>query len=177
MFVMKKIFCLVFFFLLIGVNGFSQSKKIKLKKQGITFIYQKDSSVYTHKENKRIAKAFVDFYQYVKANDYKGYLSMLSPATLKEIREDKLKRKFEKFKSYAVNFSGNTSIRSIQLYASETFEPNAVFIVVAKLPEGQTATKRIGFDPLKKATFNGVENYVGIHMTLTDDGYKVVIPW
>lgn len=130
-----------------------------------------------HKETKKMVRSVFNFYQAVKDSNYQGYLDCLSPTTLVEIRPEKLERKYKKFQRYAVNFKGKLAIRSVLKYNKDCFEETPVYVCIIKLPEGDKILKRVGFDPLKKATFNRVENHIGLHLVLTESDYKVVIPW
>ena len=154
------------------------TKKIKIKgEKSVKFFYEPDSSAFEHEENIKILTAFHAFFKAVKEDNYQGYLDALSPVTHKRIPAPKLERKFIKFKGYAVNLIGKINVRSIRAFERDTPETNPVYVCTVALPEGQKIEKRVGFDPLKRKKFEGVENHVGLHMALTEKGYKAVILW
>lgn len=175
---MKYIFIpfLILFFTL--SSGWSQIKKIKLKgEKSVSYYYVKDSSSLEHKENCKVLYGFNAFYKAISQDNYQAYLDALSPTTLKRIALPKLERKFLKFKGYAVSLIGKIQIRSIHPFPNDTPENNPVYVCTVKLPPGQEIVKRVGFDPLKKATFEGASNHVALHLVSTDLGYKVVVLW
>lgn len=158
--------------------GWSQIKKIKLKgDKSVHYYYEKDSSSLEHKENCKVVYGLNAFYKSVSQDNYNAYLDALSPTTLKRIPLPKLERKFLKFKGYGVSLIGKIQIRSIRPFPHDTPEKNPVYVCIVKLPPGQEVVKRVGFDPLKKAAFEGVSNHVALHLVSTDLGYKVVILW
>lgn len=153
-------------------------KKIKIKgEKSVKFYYEPDSSAFEHDENVKILTAFYSFFKAIKEDNYKAYLNALSPVTHERIHPTKLERKFIKFKGYAVDLIGKISVRSIRVFERNTPEKNPVYVCTVKLPEGQKIEKRAGFDPLKRKKFEGVANHVGLHIALTEKGYKAVILW
>jgi hypothetical protein len=176
---MKNYYHLFIIFFLFPIITIGQSKKIKIKQdKTVSFYYSpSESFILKHKENKRILHAFYTFYQAVKTNNYAEYIAILSPNTLSEIREDKLKRKFEKFRKYNVNLIGKIEVQSIVLYEGKTTEPNSIYICTIQLPEGQTIERRVGFDPLKKSNNPNASTMVALHLTKVDNVFKIVILW
>ncbi len=158
---------------------YGQTKKVKIKdEKHTTFTYESDSSCLKHGENKELLKSFYAFFHAVETDNYVNYKSYLSAATLEEIPELKLQRKFEKFKGYNVRLSEDVRVRSVSLFDGKTTEKNPVYICVVELPDDQSIEQRVGFDPLKREKFEDVNGHVGLHFTKSDDGsYRVVILW
>jgi len=157
---------------------FSQLKKVKIKgDKSVRYYYHPDSTCLDKKETILLVRDFHQFFKVVASDNYEGYLQTLSPVTLKEIRPDKLERKFKKFKGYAVKLLGKISVRSIKRASVKCDEVNPFYKCVMKLPEGQSINRRVGFDPLKRDTFDLVEQHIALYLTATKSGYKVVIPW
>jgi hypothetical protein len=177
---MLKSFLLIVVFSITCIS-FSQSKKNSFKldnSKHIKFVYIKDSSCLDLTETKKMVSVFYNFYQAIASDNYSDYLAYLSPETLKNIRKDKLERKFKKFKSYNVNLKGKTVIKSVFEFMPESnLENDKMFVCILKLKKGQTIQKRVGFDPLKRSEIENKENYVALHLVLTDTGYKVAILW
>lgn len=166
---------LIIFSIFCSLGLLAQSKTIKLKKSKTSINYSKDSIDVKKKEFKKMSQAFIEFYKAINDSNYNAYSSMLSTNSRKNIASKKLERKFLKFRSYKVPHNELIFNRNLKVFTEKSFENNMVYVIVFKLPENSNIPKRVGFDPLKRETFSGVENHVGLHMVKEGKSYKVVI--
>lgn len=176
---MKAITFSLFISILFTCTGFAQTKKVKIKgDRSVSFYYEKDSTCLDRKETIELVRTFYSFYKVIANDDYEGYLDHLSPVSKSRIKPEKLKRKYGKFRGYAVKLIGKIKIRFIMHFDKMNFKENSpLYICAVRLPDGQKIEKRVGFDPIKKMKIDEPMYYIGSFLVKTEDGYKIVIPW
>jgi len=174
-----KYISLLILFIGFAATSFGQTKKVKIKSEkDVKYIYHADSVCFERKEVIDIARTFHLFYQAVRDDNYEAFKKTLSPNTLRIIPEDKLQRKFGKYKMYQLLFTGNVELRYIKpIPTDRTPEPSKVYIMAIKLSENRAIKGRVGFDPLKRLKFEGSEHYLGMTMVKIDAGFRMSILW
>jgi hypothetical protein len=176
MFIMKKLLLLLTILLFVAAPAQAKTKKVKIKEdKSICFTYESDSSDLKHKDNKSMLRLMYRFYKSIQDEDFDEYVSMLSPKTLDITSEEKLKRKFRKFKMQNVRLMNTIKVRYIRAYNGDSNEREQIYAVVFKLPDGQSIPGRMGFDPLKRVQFDGAPFHGGLYMIKHQDTFKVVI--
>ncbi len=158
--------------------SYGQEKSIKFKKYDVVFTYKKDSILLKKKELKKIIKTSLVFFDAIEKDDYNLFVSTLSDTTISVIPKEKLERKYKKYKAYQLNMTGELTIRSLQLFQNKDHrESGVLYSIVFSLPPNTTIARRVGFDPIKHATFKNHHNFVGIVLIKNHKEYDVVIPW